>query len=71
MVEPEFAALAAALEAAQGFVAAERAHRGFLAELLSQALLDSPAPVAALAAVFALCRRLCDLVQVRLPTPVL
>ncbi|KAK9841793.1 hypothetical protein WJX81_003640 [Elliptochloris bilobata] len=63
VVEPQFAALLVALDAAGGFGVAERAHRGFLSALLSQALLDAPEPAAALGAVFALCRRLCALIQ--------
>jgi hypothetical protein len=68
VVEARSTVLFERMERAQDFGTAESAHAEFLAAVLDQALLASPKVAQALKALYALCTRLCSLVQVRQPT---
>lgn len=65
VVEAQSAALLERMGKARDFEDAEAAHAAFLAGVLEQTLLSSPRVATALEAIYKLCTRLCNLVQVQ------
>ena len=64
MIEAQFAELADKLAAATDFKDAEHAHAGFLTSLVEQSFLDVLPVTQALEGIYALCIRLCSLIEV-------
>lgn len=65
VIEAQFALLSSRIRGARDFKEVERAHQAYLDALLSQCFLDMRQIGQMLEAVFALCQRLCNYIQVR------
>lgn len=66
VIEAQFAVLSSRIRGARDFKEVERAHQAYLDALLSQCFLDMRQIAQMLEAVFALCQRLCNYIQVRI-----